>query len=560
MWRLRTIIVLSVTLTLVLTLETTSIRYIKDLSSFKLAAGEKKLSNFRYVNSTESFRSLRHSGNSSLVNNILGTSLINQSKDNNLALQGKKTNNFDKAILNSHNNNHNKTSSKNSDAIRNKTPQKKLKLSTLRPITIKLTRPTPKISTSKSSNVSSTTPRSTTKKPKPTIKKIVTKWHDSATSPADLKQNWYEEGVPYPSPMPEITSSSPPFSISDSGSQIFSSSSTENIFLQQPVDEAGDAINPEIFSNSPSEPLQGVPPILPPEEDLESVSIPASGTPTANGNPISTFNLDMLPSSDLTRDPSGNPCPTVHISSAVLSAQQRQQGGCSDLNLVLNTHYHQNNQDTRNPDISTYDAASSPQADPGTLIENGGISNAGPTGVAADPGVPAGAPGGGSSGGSAGGTGGSGGSGGDGGGNDGFRLPDLKPVFDAIGHLMRGLWWILQKLMNPWLYIVPIVVFFKLGFLGILSLFPWWIPFVFLYFSVKTDEPKKTVSHVKHLHKPVVVKHPDSWYWDHQTKTWKDVAHPHRARRSNEIMIDDQIISFGDKFLNENSKKRYKRR
>lgn len=496
---LKTLVVFSVTLVCSLSLETTSTRYLEGLSNDLVIQLVSLNGSLKVVNTPAIL-----SNTSLLLESSLGT----ESKEGSLELRQAR-----KRVK---------------GKIKTTTPKTKLKyaLSTLTPISIQLTKPT----TKKPPRTSSRTTKKPTKLKTTSVKKKSTT--KSTTPKADLKQNWYEDGVPYPNPMPEITSSSPPFSLSETSSQIFSSSTEEALI---------EGINPEIYSNSPSEPLQGVPPILPLNDDLESVSVDSSSL-----NPISTFNLDMLPAADLTRDPAGNPCPTVHISSAVLSPLQSRQG-CSDLNLVLNTHYHQN-QDTRNPAVSTYDATSPDVVE--TVAEDAvvddGLANAGP--VAADPVSNAGTA-------ASGGSGGSGGAGGDGGGNGGFKLPDLKPMFEALGYVMQGLGWLMQRLMNPWLYIIPVVLFFKVGFLGILTLFPWWIPLVFLYFSVKTEEPKHTVEHVKHHHRPVVVKHPNGWFWDHHTKTWRDVVHPHRHRSDDDIgaddQVDDKISGFGQKLFNQ---------
>ncbi|XP_030750304.1 uncharacterized protein LOC115878084 isoform X1 [Sitophilus oryzae] len=474
-------------------------------------------------------------------------------------------------------------------------PIKQMKLSTFAPITIILTKPTttkpsantPKYYKQKTSKRPTLKPKLTTIKPnkkaKPTIKNITTKLSENSSNTANLKQNWYEEGVPYPNPMPEISSNSPPFSISDAGSQILSST-IENSFVENiiPSNVPIGAINPEISTNSPSEVLQGVPSILPlaANDDSESISVPAADSNSENANPlsnaISTFNLDLLPSSSLNRDAigGGNGCPTVHISSSVLSPSARQE--CSDLSLVLNTHYHQNQngQNGRLPQISTYDADGAdgvpveaaaedviPEdaavADP-VLADD--VANAGAVGPAddlansgavGDPGNAGGVPAG-SSGGSSGGSGGSGGSGSNGsnGGLPEFKFPDLKHMFEAIGYIARGLGWLLRKLMNPWLYIIPIILFFTVGFKSILLLFPWWIPLVFLYFSVKSDEPKPSVTHVNHLHKPVLIKHKDGWFWDEHTNDWKKIGHRRKRRhiRGEGTPLDYVIRSFKEKF------------
>lgn len=339
------------------------------------------------------------------------------------------------------------------------------------PIKIKLTRPTtPKY-------------RSTTKKPKnkPTIRRVVTKWSERPAS-HEIKQNWYEQGVPYPTPNPEINSHSPPYSLNEVASQSDSSDTVE----------------------------------VPAEPDLS--------------NAISTFNLDMAPDPNI-RDGGGSPCPTVHIASSVLTPQQRQD--CSDLNLVINSHFHQNSVTDRSPlTPETYDAGAQqadPAPPPATQADPGG--GAGGAQQAPAAGAPA-APGGGS-----GGSGGSGGDGGDGDDGGGLKLPDLKGLMDFLGWLWEKLGHLLHFLKNPWLYIVPAVLFFLLGFLGVILLFPWWIPALFLVASAKTAQ-KKNVAFYKHVHKPV--HHPDGWFWNHETKTWQNVADFLHHRRSGEAEIGEE--------------------
>ncbi|XP_044255956.1 uncharacterized protein LOC123005931 isoform X1 [Tribolium madens] len=332
------------------------------------------------------------------------------------------------------------------------------------PFKIKLT-PTPKSS-------------STTKKPKikPTIRRVLTKWSNRPTL-NKVKQNWYEEGVPYPTPNPEINSHSPPYSLS------------------------------EVASSPQSDPGQVS---ESPQTDLS--------------NAISTFNLDMAPDPSNIRDgASGSPCPTVHISSSVLTPQQRQD--CSDLSLVINSHFHQNSVTDRSPlTPETYDAApqqEDPAPPPQTQADPGGGTGGGGSQAAA-PAAPS--PG-------SGGSGGSGGNGGDGDDGGGLKLPDLKGLMDLLGWLWDKLGHLFNFLKNPYLYLVPMVLFFLLGFLAVILLFPWWIPALFLFASAKTAQ-KKNVAFYKHVHKPI--HHPDGWFWNHETKTWQNLAEIVHHRRSDE--------------------------
>lgn len=434
---------------------------------------------------------------------------------------------------------------------------------TEKPVTIKLSRPSLKNSTS-----------GTKKKDKPIIHKIITKWSDT-TDLSEVKQNWYEDGVPYPNPNPEISTFSPPVSLSDVSSiSPIVNDFSEGINYPSPnpgIDSFSPSLNPEISSYSPPfslselssiSPLEDdilendsgyvpsptpevssysppysisdVPPIIPDLPDVSdaALSIPSS---TAISNPISVFNIDMIPDGTKQADSGGSPCPTVHISSSLLASRQME---CSDLNLVINSHFHQNQNGggTRNPEISTYDAAAGAPADPIVedipLAEEGAVvgePNSGGTIGLADPGVggaeaavpevPAAAvPSAGTGG--TGGTGGSGGDGSDGGG--GLKFPDLKNLFEAIGYLWNKLGHLLSFLRNPYLYIIPMALFFALSFFTILALFPWWIPLLLIYLGVKSNKkPKETVAFYNHVHKPV--HHPDGWFWNHQTKTWQNV-------------------------------------
>ncbi|KAF7285204.1 hypothetical protein GWI33_011530 [Rhynchophorus ferrugineus] len=460
--------------------------------------------------------------------------------------------------------------------------QKPHKLSTFAPIKIILTKHTtakPVNSTPKYYGDITTYKPTTTKikvtKPKPTVLQ-------NLSTESALKQNWYEEGVPYPNPMPEISSISPPFSIDDTSSSILETS-FDNVVPENPL--VGN-INAEISTNSPSAILQGVPPILPlvAEDAVETVPTSENSIPNAVNNAISTFNLDLVPS-DVNRDTIGGGCPTVHISSSVLGPQQRQQE-CSDLNLVLNTHFHQNQNlpNDRVPQISTYESESLPieaadsveiLADEGVLADevipeedligetvvaddlaNSGVvdpvvDDLANSGIAADPGTVSAVEAPAVSGGSPG-AGGTGGSGGGPGFNplSNFKFPELKPIFKALGYLGRGIGWLAQRLANPWLYIVPIVLFFVVGFKSIMLLFPWWIPFVFLYFSAKSEEPKPTITHVNHKHKPVIVKHHDNWFWDEQTNSWKSVVRRKRSIDSYDIL--NMLSKFERKIATDN--------
>lgn len=318
----------------------------------------------------------------------------------------------------------------------------------------------------------------------------------------EVKQNWYESGVPYPNPMPEISSNSPTFALpSEEGTLI--------------------------------------------AENLDSLQVDAADdNPITNA--ISTFNLDMRPAvTDLkdTLGNGGNGCPTVHISSSVLSPQQRQE--CSDLNLVINSHFHQNAASDRLPSIDTYQAENPEEDIPIEAVEDpveeaaeGEVAQADPGAALADPaGIQAdaagGSPGTGGTGGS-GANGGTGGNGGDGS-NGGLGWPDLKGILDTVDWIGNKFGGILNFLKNPYLYIVPATLFFLLGFFLIIALFPWWIPLLFLFVGIKAKKKPNVVYH-KHVHKPV--HHPDGWFWDQHTKTWGNVQDYLHNRRIDNVHLN----------------------
>ncbi|KAG5898609.1 hypothetical protein JTB14_020985 [Gonioctena quinquepunctata] len=113
-------------------------------------------------------------------------------------------------------------------------------------------------------NISNTAKTTPAKKKNPTVHKVVTKWADTADL-GEIKQNWYEEGVPYPNPNPEISSSSPSFSLND-----LSSISP----LSYDAVETASNLNlmPEISSHSPSYSISDVPEILPDIPEVPDVS------------------------------------------------------------------------------------------------------------------------------------------------------------------------------------------------------------------------------------------------------------------------------------------------
>ncbi|RZC43158.1 cell wall integrity and stress response component 3-like, partial [Asbolus verrucosus] len=426
------------------------------------------------------------------------------------------------------------------------------KPSTKTPFKIKLTRVT-----TNRPHITVINNHHSTKKPKtkPTVRRIITKWSERPHL-NEIKQNLY------PTPSPDISSYSPPYSISDISSPL--PQIPENFQNLYPN------LNPEVTSHSPQYSISDVPSFLPqvpqdaqpvyptpnpvisshsPQYSISDVSSPLSDNPQNSppdlSNAISTFNLNMAPDSNV-KDSGGSPCPTVHISSSVLTPQQRQE--CSDLNLVINSHFHQNSATDRSPAAqppNTYQAPPAEDPGVGTVEDQGTQADPGGGGGTPEAAAPAASPGGGGTGGS----GGSGGSGGDGDGG-GLQFPDLKGLFDLLGHLWNGLKHILQFFKNPYLYLVPMAIFFTLGFLAVFLLFPWWIPALILYAGVKSSK-KSNVSFYKHVHKPL--HHPDGWFWNHDTKTWQNIADYYHHRRLDEEggrynHIPEAIENFSKKY------------
>lgn len=358
---------------------------------------------------------------------------------------------------------------------------------------------------------------------RPVVHKIVTKWQDKSNF-SEVKQSWYD--VPPVNPQPEIISYSPEFPVNNAATT-----------------EASDSV-------------------VKPE--------------TALSNPISQFNMDVLPStSNLANAAGANPdCPTVHISSAMLAPLQRQ--GCSDISVVLNSHFHQAanaaTQRIPTPENQPLGGVEAVEADPGVeeaVEADPGLAEADVPAadapladppVAADPGGAGGQPA----------AGGNPGGGSSGGGFPGLptlpeapefpSLPefDLKGMMDFLSWIGGGLGHFLNFFKNPWLYIIPITLFFLKGFLIVMGLFPWWIPGLVLFAGIKS---KSNVAHYKHVHPPVY--HPDGWFWNHNTKSWENVAgyaHHRRvqARNINHEIIPKLIDQFSSK-LSENSQS-WKRR
>lgn len=335
---------------------------------------------------------------------------------------------------------------------------------------------------------------SSNKNRKPVIHKIISKWSDTLNV-SEVKQTWQD--VPQASPQPEIISYSPQFSINDA---LPSSPTVVDDALPTPSDAPAD------------------------ESSLS--------------NPINQFNLDVLPSATKLADSgggAGSDCPTVHISSAMLAPLAKQ--GCSDISVVLNSHFHQGNTPTQrvptaenDPQLPIEAVEEDPLEEIGAPLETAAAEADPAPAPAADPPVAA-DPG-------AGGTGGAGQSGGgQGGGAPGGGFPslpglpeapmlpefDLKGMMDFLSWVGGGLSPLFNIFKNPWLYLIPITFFFMKGFVLVMAMFPWWIPALIL---LAGKDSKSHVSYYKHVHKPIY--HPDGWFWNHNTKTWTNVHDMHK--------------------------------
>lgn len=348
---------------------------------------------------------------------------------------------------------------------------------------------------------------STSNKNKPVVHKIITKWRDKLNF-SEVKQNWND--VPPVNPQPEIISYSPEFPINNAATT----------------------------------------------EATDSVITPSSSE-SALSNPLSQFTMDVLPSTNsLANAAGGNPadCPTVHISSALLAPLQRQ--GCSDISVVLNSHFHQAanaaTQRIPTPENDPLGGVEAVEADPGIeeaaeadpgLAEADAPAADAPVAdppAAADPAAAGGQP-------ASGGTPGGGSTGG--GGFPGLptlpeapefpMLPefDLKGMMDFLSWIGGGLGHLLSFFKNPWLYIIPITLFFIKGFLIVMGLFPWWIPGLVVLAGVKS---KSNVAHYEHVHPPVY--HHDGWFWNHNTKSWDNVEGYHHHRRIHARSFNYEII------------------
>lgn len=367
--------------------------------------------------------------------------------------------------------------------------------------------------------------------------------------PDQTKQTWFEPGVPYPNPMPEISSNSPQFSIGD-----ISSSEIPVQILQDEVYE--ELPNSENFSEENIIADSGLQQLYPPTDSLDNLQ-----------NPLSTFNLNMAPAEGIKNVNGGNPCPSVQISSSVFNPQLREE--CSDLHLVINSHFHQNSGSDRRPGINTYqaepvaedtvpaeDEVIGEQADLGVaqadgVAEEGAVGAADAAEAAAAPAAEAAVGGTGGTGG-VGGAGGAGGDGGDGSGS-GLSLPSLKQIFDVLGlfgGLLGRLLGFFKFLLNPYLYTVPMTIFFIVGFLITLALFPWWVPLLFLYVGVSAKKKSSLTTHYKHVHPPV--HHEDGWFWNHASKTWENINQYVHARGFDSInnfeFIPRAIENFAKKY------------
>ena len=264
---------------------------------------------------------------------------------------------------------------------------------------------------------------------------------------------------------------------------------------------------PEISTHSPEVPIGGV--FLNNDyQDVGSDAVVIDSASSTSG-PLTQVLLQSLPNPN-----SNDNCPTMQVSSYVYGPQrQEQRQGCSDLNVVINSHIHQNVVTERiGAGVQNSEPVGAPLADPGVVEDAGPVND-----------VPAAAPAAAPSAGSA---------PGQGGGLPQFpnlpqlpnlpeiKFPDVKGLLDLLRFLGTGLSYIFGFLTNPYLYIVPAVLSFLLGFFKILGMFPWWIFPLFLFWGGKEDASNK-VTYYKHIHKPI--HHHGGWFYNHNTKSWMNI-------------------------------------
>ncbi|KAF2899526.1 hypothetical protein ILUMI_06661 [Ignelater luminosus] len=368
------------------------------------------------------------------------------------------------------------------------------------------------------------------KKRRPVIHKVVSKWSDQPPY-SNFKQSWYDHGIPVPSPNPEIFTYSPQVSI-NSGS----------------ADSPGD-------------------------EDYDDYYEAPNETP--NKTPIHQVALDINSDEDQLDQYSGNgvKCPSVHLTNSVYGPTTKQ--GCSDLNIAINTHVHQNTGNDRFPENDPLEGAASAENSEAVSPPRPADTPvaAAPATVSADS-VPAAVPGnaaggGGTHSGGAVSSGATNTGGGTGGlpslpGLPEFGFPDLSQIFQIFGFL-RDAWnalgnvFRLIRFISPLLWLIPLSSF-ALGFLSILPLFPWWLPLLFLFTGKKKKSHRPEI--VIHHHPPETVHHHDGWYWNHNTQTWSNVlGHGHGERSINDdfinnlsVVVTSLIKTFGGKYSDESQK------
>lgn len=319
---------------------------------------------------------------------------------------------------------------------------------------------------------------------KSTVHKVISKWSDKPPY-GELKQGWLEQGIPVPNPNPQISTYSPQYSISS------------------PISEVLDDTEIVEASSFPNLPL---------------------------GNPLNQIVLDIAGNAQNYANGVNPDCPTVHLTSSVFGPLAKQE--CSDLSIAVNTHLNQNAFTDRVPELTQNDPLEVAGADttsnalqPSQIAAPEALDTLGvplEESIAADslPGVanPASA-----------GTGGTGGGLNSGGLPQGGlpqapefpglpEFPDASGIFDLFRFLGPGfrLFRFLFRFIRPLLSIIPMLAF-GLGFISVLPFYPWWLPFLF---ATKRKDPE--VIHYKHVHKPV--HHYGGWFWNHNTKTWTNIA------------------------------------
>lgn len=301
---------------------------------------------------------------------------------------------------------------------------------------------------------------------------------------------------------PEIITYAPDISITNTR-PVTSFPSSQNMLLQ---------IRPQIDTYSPEYSING---ISSESEGFSGDAIDSNQSNNPLSIPSSQVIIQSLSNNNMgIKDSLQNDCPSFLLHNNVFGPQRQ---GCSDLNIVINSHLNQNVITEAVPEIvanqvqadesavdaptqlasPAADAQPAPVAAPATALETApsqSTNSGNPSGGLPQlPSLPE------------------------------LSLPDVKGLFDLLGALWRIVSPILGFFTNPYLYLVPAGVSFALGFIKIIGAFKVFIvvPALLLFGYINRDKPPE-VAYYKHVHKPI--HHNDGWFWNHNTKTWNNVA------------------------------------